>query len=105
MKFVSFTVGFGNSLAQGGEETWRFQNSCLSAYSNFILWVSSLARVVNWKYSVKLHTLLLLERCKICRKVNLFWSILVCVIHTLSESECFCMLGAGQKAHFYLVFM
>ena len=38
------------------------------------------------------------------QKVNLFWSILACIVHTLSESECFCMLGAWQKAHFYLVF-
>ena len=72
-KFMSFVVGFGNSLAQGSEELWRCQirvflgrifgislasgseetycsqNSCLSGYSNFILSVSSLARVVNWK--------------------------------------------------------
>ena len=40
---------FGVSLAQGSEETWCFQNLCLSGYSNFILWVSSLAGVVNWK--------------------------------------------------------
>ena len=40
---------FGISLAQGGEETWSFRNSCLSACLNFILWVSSLAGVVNWK--------------------------------------------------------
>ena len=96
---------FGISLASGSKETWHSQNSCLSGYLNYILWVSSLAGVVNWKKSVKLHTLLLLERCEICGKVNLFWSILACVVHTFSESECFCMLGAGQKAHFYLVFM
>ena len=29
-KFVSFAVEFGDSLAQGSEETWHFQNSCLS---------------------------------------------------------------------------
>ena len=29
-KFVSFVVGFGISLAQSGEESWCFQNSCLS---------------------------------------------------------------------------
>ena len=29
-KFVSFAVGFGNSLAQGSEELWRCQNLCLS---------------------------------------------------------------------------
>ena len=40
---------FGISLAQGSEETWCFQNSCFSGYLNFILWVSSLAGVVNWK--------------------------------------------------------
>ena len=40
---------FGVSLAQGSKETWCSQNSCLSGYSNFVLWVSSLARVVNWK--------------------------------------------------------
>ena len=40
---------FGISLASGSKETWRSQNSCLSGYSNFVLWVSSLARVVNWK--------------------------------------------------------
>ena len=33
---------FGVSLAQGGEETWYFQNLCLSACLNFILLVSSL---------------------------------------------------------------
>ena len=40
---------FGISLASGSEETYCSQNSCLSGYSNFILSVSSLARVVNWK--------------------------------------------------------
>ena len=40
---------FGISLASGSEETWHFQNLCLSGWTNFILWVSSLARVVNWK--------------------------------------------------------
>ena len=40
---------FGISLAQGSKETWCCQNLCLSGYSNFVLWVSSLARVVNWK--------------------------------------------------------
>ena len=29
VKFVSFAVGFGNSLAQGSEELWRCQNSCI----------------------------------------------------------------------------
>ena len=29
-KFVYFVVGFGDSLAQGGKELWRCQNSCLS---------------------------------------------------------------------------
>ena len=29
-KFMSFVVGFGNSLAQGNEELWRSQNLCLS---------------------------------------------------------------------------
>ena len=29
-KFVSFAVGFGDSLAQGSKELWRCQNSCLS---------------------------------------------------------------------------
>ena len=28
--FVSFWVGFGNSLAQGNEELWHSRNSCLS---------------------------------------------------------------------------
>ena len=28
-KFVSFAVGFGNSLAQGSEELWCSQNLCL----------------------------------------------------------------------------
>ena len=65
---------FGISLASSGKETWHFQNSC---QMNFILWVSSLARVVNWKQSGKLHTLLLLERCESCGKVNLIWSIFV----------------------------
>ena len=40
---------FGVSLASGSEETWCSRNSCPSGYSNFILWVSSLAGVVNWK--------------------------------------------------------
>ena len=40
---------FGISLASGSEETWNCQNSCLSGWMNFILWVSSLAGVVNWK--------------------------------------------------------
>ena len=45
-----FWVGFfGISLAQGSKETWHVQNSYLPGYSNFILWVSSLAGVVNWK--------------------------------------------------------
>ena len=74
-KFVSFAVGFGDSLAQGSEELWCSRNLCLSGSdfwhfsgprcgrimafpkfvsfciqkcSNFILWVSFLARVVNW---------------------------------------------------------
>ena len=29
-KFISFVVGFGDSLAQGSEELWCCQNSCLS---------------------------------------------------------------------------
>ena len=29
-KFVSFAVGFHDSLAQGSKELWRCQNSCLS---------------------------------------------------------------------------
>ena len=67
---------FGISLAQGVEESWHSQNSCLSGsdfwrfpglkcrrimaflkfmsfciqkHSDFILWVSFLAGVVNWK--------------------------------------------------------
>ena len=67
---------FGISLAQSAEESWRYQNSCLSGSdfwcfsgpkcqrimafpkfmsfciqkcSNFVLWVSFLAGVVNWK--------------------------------------------------------
>ena len=67
---------FGISLAQGVEELWRSQNLCLSGSdfwcfpglkcqrimtfpkfvsfciqkcSNFVLWVSFLAGVVNWK--------------------------------------------------------
>ena len=74
LKFVSFWVGFlaflwlkvaknygiaeirvflgrifGISLASGNEEIWCFQNLCLSGQMNFVLWVSSLAGVVNWK--------------------------------------------------------
>ena len=30
LKFMSFVVGFGDSLAQGNEELWRSQNLCLS---------------------------------------------------------------------------
>ena len=30
LKFVSFMVGFGDSLAQGSEELWRSRNLCLS---------------------------------------------------------------------------
>ena len=30
LKFVSFVVGFGDSLAQGSKKLWRSQNSCLS---------------------------------------------------------------------------
>ena len=67
---------FGIALAQSAEESWRSQNSCLSGsvfwhfsgpkcqrimafpkfvsfciqkHSNFMLWVSFLAGVVNWK--------------------------------------------------------
>ena len=40
---------FGISLASGSKETWCSRNSFLSGYSNFVLCVSSLARVVNWK--------------------------------------------------------
>ena len=29
-KFVSFAVGFGDSLAQGSKELWHCQNLCLS---------------------------------------------------------------------------
>ena len=29
-KFMSFVVGFGDSLAQGNKELWGFLNSCLS---------------------------------------------------------------------------
>ena len=43
---------FGDSLAQGDKELWCSQNSCVSAsrtHSNFMLWVSFLAGVTNWK--------------------------------------------------------
>ena len=43
---------FGDSLARGNKELWCFRNSCLSASrkcSNFMLWVSFLAGVINWK--------------------------------------------------------
>ena len=75
----------------------KFVSFCIQTCSNFILWVSFLAGVVNWKYNAKLRTLLLLERCKICGKVDLFWSILACVIHTLSEFECVCAEGRAES--------
>ena len=43
---------FGDSLSQGDEELWRSQNLCLSVCRkclNFVLWVSFLAGVINWK--------------------------------------------------------
>ena len=47
LKFVPSWAGFGVSLVQGSEETWRVQNWCLPGCLNFILWVSFLARVVD----------------------------------------------------------
>ena len=126
-KFMSFAVGFGDSLASGSKELWRCQN--LSFWVGFLafLWLQ-----VAKKHGVpKIHVFLVLKFCSVgelscwgceleieCQivypsvtgkvqtlpKVNLFWSILACVVHTLSKSKCFCVLGAGQKAHFYLVF-
>ena len=46
-EICAFLGRFGVSLAQGSEETWRVQNSCLPGCLNFILWVSFLARVVD----------------------------------------------------------
>ena len=42
-----FWVGFGIFLAHSCKETWHVQNSCLLGCSNFVLWVSFLAGVVD----------------------------------------------------------
>ena len=86
---------FGISLAQSAEELWhsrnlsisgadfwrfsgpqcqrvlafpKFVSFCIQKRSNFVVWVSFLAGVINCKYSAKFNSLLLLERCKIRRK-------------------------------------
>ena len=42
---------------------------------------------------------------KFVEKINLFWAILVCVVHTLSESECFACWDRAESALFLVFFL
>ena len=46
----------------------KFMSFCIQKCLNFMFWVSFLAGVVNWNRCAEFHSLLLLERCKICMK-------------------------------------
>ena len=122
---MSFVVGFGDSLAQGSEELWRSQNSCLSG-SDFwcFIWPKVPKNCGISEIRVFLHPDMLefcsvgelscwvceLEiECQISypsvtgkvqnlqRKYTYFWAILAYVIHALSESESFACWGQGRK--------
>ena len=58
-KFVYFTVGFGNSVAQGSEELWCCQNSCPSG-SVFLafLWPKVAKKHGIFEICVFLHALI-----------------------------------------------
>ena len=78
----------------------KFVSFCIQKCSNFMVWVSSLAGVITGNRCAKLCSLLLLKRCKICRKYTYFGAILRCVFHALSKAF---VLGEGQKAHFTIL--
>ena len=66
----------------------KFMSFCIQKHSNFVLWVSFLAGVINWNRCAEFCSLLLLERCEIHVKIYIFWAILRCVIDALSNSVC-----------------
>ena len=125
-----FTVGFGNSLAQGSEELWRCRNLCLSG--SVFFWHFSGPRWRRNMAFLKFVSFCMLKFCSVgelsCRgceleiecqiaypsvtgKVQNLWKSKLILVNFGMRSphivriRMFCMLGARQKAHFYLVFM
>ena len=78
----------------------KFMSFYIQKCLNFVVWVNSLAGVITGNRCAKLHSLLLLERCKIHRKYTDFGAILRCVFHALSKAF---VLGEGQKVHFMIL--
>ena len=68
MKFMSFWVDFWHFSGPKCQRIMafpKFVSFCIQKCLNFVVWVSFLVGVINWKYSAKFHSLLLLERCEI----------------------------------------
>ena len=91
-KFLSFLVGFRGFSSPKSQIMMvfpKFASFCVWKCSNFVLWVSFLAGVLNWNKCVKFHSLLLLERCEIHVKkayiIYVLWAILRCVIDAFSN--------------------
>ena len=130
-KFISFAVGFGDSLARGSKELWRCQNSCLSGS---VFWHFLWPKVVKNHGVSKIHVFLHLDMLKFhsvgelsCRgceleiECQIAYPSVTGKVRNLRKSELilvnfgvrrphivrirmFSMLGAGQKAHLLLSF-
>ena len=82
---------FGISLASGSEETWCFQNSCLSGLDEF----HSVGELSCWGCELEIELQIaypsVTGKVRKLRQSELnlvnFLLILACVIHTVSESE------------------
>ena len=74
----------------------KFVSFCIQKCLNFVLWVSFLAGVITKNRCADFCSLLLLERCKICGKIYIFWAILTCVIDAFAKA--FCAGGRAESA-------
>ena len=76
----------------------KFVSFCIQKCSNFMLWVSFLAGVITKNRCAEFRSLLLLERCEIHGKIDIFWAILTCIGNTLSQ-----LFHAGGRSESTLV--
>ena len=98
---------FGISLASGSEETWCFQNLCLSGSDKFHsvgeLSCQGCELEIEWQIAYPSVTgkVRNLQKSEfILVNLGQFWC--ASSTHCLNQNV-FCVLGAGQKVHFYLV--
>ena len=75
----------------------KFVSFCIQTCLNFVLWVSFLAGVGTGNRMPNFISFCYWKGVKFMEKIYLFWAILACVIHALSESESFVCWGQGRK--------